>query len=182
MDATSTSAANSSMNQNVVKIKQSGKKKIKKLTTTKEKKKPTLHEWRPPSTEEFCKRVIHGKPFIWNDNGSWKIDSTPNSGLTPGDATTAATIATASAAITTTRQETAGAALTVAAMAAKVIKFLTTTDDDAGNAGIADNGIAVTEITQDQANEIHRFKANLGNYKTLINGMSNLLGEFGHTE
>ena len=97
------------------------KEENKKTKDGKRRQKPTPHEWRPPSPEEFGKRVIHRKPYTWNNNGSWKIDSTPDSGLTPGD---------------------------TAAAAAKAIKFPTTIDD---NAGINDDCTAVTEITQDQA-------------------------------
>ena len=52
-----------------------------------------------------------------------------------------------------TGQKTAGAALTATAAATKTVKFPTTIGD---NAGIDDNGTAVTEFTQDQANKINR--------------------------
>ena len=79
----------------------------------------------------------------------WKIFSTPDSGLTPGDVDAAAAIATATAAITTTKQRTAGAALTAVSIAAKVIKFPTIISED------DDDGTAVTKITQDQLNGIN---------------------------
>ena len=146
----------------------------------KRRKKPTPLEWRPPSPEEFGKRIIYGKPYTWNNNGSWKIDSTPDSGLTPGDSAAAATIAVATtAAITATGQKNAGAALHAATAAAKAIKFATTISNDAS---INDDGTAVTEMTQDQAIEIQRIQANLDNYKTTIDGMSNNISKFRHKE
>ena len=52
------------------------------------------HEWRSPSPNEFGKRVIHGRPHTYNNNGSWKPDATPDSSLTPEDAAAATAIAT----------------------------------------------------------------------------------------
>ena len=63
--------------------------------------------------------------------------------------------------------ETAGAAVDAASTAAKAIKLPTTIEDDGGTIGTA-----TTEITQNQANEIHRIQANLYNYATSIEGMS----------
>ena len=48
---------------------------------------------------------------MWNNNGSWKTDATPDLGLTHEDAATATNIATAAAAINNAKQRTAGAAL-----------------------------------------------------------------------
>ena len=61
------------------------KKENQKPNDIRRRKKTVPHEWRPPSPQEFGKRVIHGKPYTWNNNGSWKIDATPDSGLTPED-------------------------------------------------------------------------------------------------
>ena len=112
------------------------------------------YEWHPPSPAVFGKRVILGKPYNLKTNGFWNIVSTPDSGLTPGDAAAAASIATAAAAITTANQKTTGAALIAAA---KAIKFPTAIGEN------NDNGTAVTKITQDQLNEINRLQANIGN-------------------
>ena len=119
------------------------RRKYENQRRKKKKKKPTPHEWRPPSPEEFGKSVIHGKPYTWNNNGFWKIVSTDDLGLTPGDAAAAAAIAITAAAITTTKQITVGAALTAASIAAKTTKFPTIIGEDAG---IDNNGITVTVI------------------------------------
>ena len=81
-----------------------------------------------------------------------EIDSTPYSCLTPGDAAAAVAIATAAAATTITKHRIDGAALTTAAIAAKAIKFPTIIGEDTD---IDDDGTAVTEIIQDQANIIN---------------------------
>ena len=56
--------------------------------------KPIPHEWRSPSPNELGKRVIHGRPHTYNNNGSWKPDTTPDSSLTSEDAAAATAIAT----------------------------------------------------------------------------------------
>mmetsp|Transcript_20990 Transcript_20990/g.21372 ORF Transcript_20990/g.21372 Transcript_20990/m.21372 type:complete len:176 (-) Transcript_20990:219-746(-) len=139
------------------------------------KKKPVPHEWCSPSKEERRKRIIHGKPYIWNNNGSWKDNNTPFSCLTT-PSNTAAAVAIASTAIASTEQKTVGVALTAAAATAKAIKLPTTIGD---NAGIDDNGTAVTEITQDQVSKIYRIQENLDNYATSINGMFSFLQKIG---
>ena len=74
--------------------------------------------------------------------------------------TAAAIAAATAAAIATTGQKTAGAALNAATTAARAIKFPTIINNDTST---GDDGTAVTEITQDQANEITLIQANLGN-------------------
>ena len=140
-----------------------------------------LHEWRSLSPNEFEKRCIHGRPNTYNNNGSWKPDAIPGSSLTPEDAAAVTAIVTAIAStistspttiavISVTGQKTAGVALAAASTAAKAIKLPTTIEDDGGTIGTA-----TTEITQNQANEIHRIQANLYNYATSIEGMSSYL-------
>ena len=96
-----------------------------------------------------------------------------------GDAAAAAAITKATATITTNKKRTAGAALMAASIAAKANKSPIIIGEDTG---IDDDGTAVTETTQDQMNEINRIQANLGNYKTSINGMSNFFCKLGHTK
>ena len=92
------------------------------------------------------KRVIHGKPHTWNNNGSWKIDANPDSGPIPEDAAAATAIAKATAAINNAKQRTARAAVNAAPIDAEAIKFPTTICEN------DDDGTAVTEITEDQLN------------------------------
>ena len=132
------------------------------------KKKTIPHEWRPPSPEEFGKRVIHGKPYTWNNNGSWKTDATPDSGLTPEDAAAATAIATAINNTFAAKQRTSVGAAN-ASITSKALKFPTTIGEN------DDGGTAVTEITtqQDQINEITRINANLGNqFSDIISKLS----------
>ena len=89
------------------KIKIALSKENKKLNAIRRRNKTIPREWRPPSTEEFRKPVIHGKPYTWNNNGPWKIDTTPDSSLTPEDTTAATAIATAAAAINNAKLRTA---------------------------------------------------------------------------
>ena len=94
------------------------------------------HVWHSPFPDEFWKRVIHGKPHTWNNNGSWNIDAIPDLGLILEDAAAATAIATVIASTKFTRpttidiifitvQKTAGAALTAASAATKTIKLPT---------------------------------------------------------
>ena len=142
-------------------------RKNKKTNDGKRRNKAIFHEGRPTSPKEFGKCNIHGKSYTWNNNESWKIISTPDLGLTLGDAAAAVAIATAASVITTAKQRTTGAALTAASIAAKAIKFPTTIGEN------NDNGTAVTKITQDQLNEFTRIQANLGNQ------MPDFLGKLG---
>ena len=128
------------------------------------KKKTCPHEWRPPSPEEFGKRVIRGKPYTWNNNGSWNKDATPDSGLTHEDAAAAVAIGNAFAA-----KQRASVGAANASITSKALKFPTTIGEN------DDGGTAVTEITtqQDQINEINRNQANLSNqYSDIISKLS----------
>ena len=136
--------------------------------------KPVPIQWRPPTTEENNKRVIHGNPHTWDGTSSWKKDKSPDSGLeAPGTTNAAAAIAASSvnpvaaAAILTTGQSTAAAAIKAAVAAAAAIKLPTTiaTDDKpAVTTG--------TTLTQDQVNEIYRIQANLGNFSSTISDVT----------
>ena len=129
------------------------------------KKKSVPHQWRPPTTKEGLKRTINGKPHTWNGKGSWKTDNTPDSGLqAPGDTAAAAAIAL-------TGQKSAAAAITAATAAAKALHLPTTIGDDATSA------TGITELTQDQANEISRLHANIANMGTDISQISTLLSK-----
>ena len=68
------------------------------------------------------------------------------------------------AVISITGQKTAGAALAAASNAAKAIRLQTTIDDCIEDRNTI--GTVTTEITQNQANEIHQIQANLDNCVT----------------
>ena len=133
------------------------KKEDQKPNNIRRRRKTTPRKWRPTSPEKFGTRVINGKSYTWNNNGSWKIDATPDSGLTPEDAAAATFIATAAAAINNTKQRIAGTALNAASVTTKAIKFPITIGGNYGNTTVAE--IA----TQDQLNEFTYIQANLGN-------------------
>ena len=142
------------------------------------KKETVPHEWCSPWIEEHSKCVIHGRPYVWNSNGSWIDSNTQFPCLTtPSNITAAAAAAAiASMVINSTTQKTTRAALTAVTNAAKTIKLPTTIDD---NTSIDNNSTAVTEITQDQVNKINQIQANLNNYATSIDGMSSFLQKLG---
>ena len=105
-----------------------------------------------------------------------------NNTTTSSDVTAAAVIAstafaspTTIAAIAITGQKTAGAALAPASAGTKAIRIPTTIDG-----GIDDGSTVTTEITQNQANKIHRIQENLDNYSTSIEGISSFLRKLGH--
>ena len=132
------------------------------------------YEWRSPSPHELGKRVIHGRPHTYKTNGSWNgswmLDTNPDSdsSLTPEDAAAATAIA-----MSITGQKTAGAALDAASAAAQAIMLQTTIGEK------IHDGTPTTEITQSQANEIYGIQANLSNRATTIKGMSSYLRKFG---
>ena len=98
------------------------------------------------------------KPYTWNNNGSWKIDTTLDSGLTPEDTAAATAIGTAISNAHAAKQRTSVGAAN-ASITSKALTFPTTIGEN------DDGGTTVTEITtqQDQINEIIRINDNLGN-------------------
>ena len=126
------------------------------------------YEWRSPSLNELGKRIIHERPHTYNNNGSWKLDTTPDSSLTPEDVATATAIA-----MSITGQKTAGAVLAAASAAATAIMLQTTIGEK------THDGTTTTEITWKQTNEIYRIQANLSNRATTIEGMSSYLRKSG---
>ena len=136
------------------------------------------HQWRPPTSEENNKRVIHGNPHTWDGNSSWKKDKSPDSGLeAPGTTTAAAAIAASSvnpaaaAALLSTGQSTAAAAIKAAAAAAAATKFPTTIGTDESTAVTTG-----TTLSQEDISEINRIQANLGNYGSTISDVTAYLG------